>query len=210
MNGYQTISAPVCAEFVEKRSRFLAYLSPAHNREEAEAFIASVKQKHRDATHNVPTYRIYHTGAEHYSDDGEPQGTAGQPMLSVLQQESLYDVCLVVTRYFGGILLGGGGLVRAYSHAASLAVQKATRVVRCPCEKLRLTVPYPLYGKLQFFLASQDLQPTGCDYGAQIRVELLVRADISDWVRSQVTDLSGGQIAIASDGIAESDYPIGK
>ncbi len=208
MNAYQTISAPVCAEFVEKRSRFLAYLSPVSTREEAVEQIEVIKRKHRDATHHVPAYRLYHTGVEHCSDDGEPAGTAGQPTLSVLQNEELFDVSLVIVRYFGGVLLGGGGLVRAYSHAAALAVRAARRVLRCSCERLRLAVPYPLYGKLQFFLSSRALTPCSCDYGEQITVEVLVRAEFSERIQAELTELSGGRIGISSSGAIESDYPI--
>ena len=119
---YRTIRAAASAEFVEKRSRFIGYISPVTTQEDAAAFIDSIRSKHWDATHNVPAYIIREGNICRFSDDGEPQGTAGMPALNVLQKEGLTDCVLVVTRYFGGILLGGGGLVRAYSHAAKIAV----------------------------------------------------------------------------------------
>jgi len=208
LNGYKTVAAPVCAEFVEKRSRFIAYLSPVRSREQAEDWISSIKKKNKDATHNVPVYRLFHTGIEHYSDDGEPQGTAGQPALSVLQNEEMFDVCLVITRYFGGILLGGGGLVRAYSNSAALAIKEAKKVLRCNCERISFKVPYNLYGKLQFFLSSNNLQPLSCDYKENIIVEILVREEASQKICAGVTDLSAGQITFSSYGVVESDYPL--
>ena len=112
--GYSTIKESASAEFVEKKSRFIGYIAPVKTAEDAAAFIAEIKRKHWDATHNVSAY-LLKNGQKKYSDDGEPQGTAGMPMLDVLEKENLTDVCVVGTRYFGGILLGGGGLVRAYS-----------------------------------------------------------------------------------------------
>ena len=121
---YKTILEPADDEFVEKKSRFIAYTSPVHTVEEANAFIAGIRQRHWDATHNVPAF-VLRSGVQRSSDDGEPGGTAGMPVLDVLLKSGVQDVCVVVTRYFGGILLGAGGLVRAYSHACSLALEAA-------------------------------------------------------------------------------------
>ena len=121
---YKTILEPAEDEFVEKKSRFIAYTSPVHTVEEANAFIAGIRQRHWDATHNVPAF-VLRSGVQRSSDDGEPGGTAGMPVLDVLLKSGVQDVCVVVTRYFGGILLGAGGLVRAYSHACSLALEAA-------------------------------------------------------------------------------------
>lgn len=143
---YRTIRAAASAEFVEKRSRFIGYISPVTTQEDAAAFIDSIRSKHWDATHNVPAYIIREGNICRFSDDGEPQGTAGMPALNVLQKEGLTDCVLVVTRYFGGILLGGGGLVRAYSHAAKLAVDAGGTVTRAECSIVKIRCDYTFYG----------------------------------------------------------------
>ncbi|MBR3422880.1 MAG: YigZ family protein, partial [Clostridia bacterium] len=120
---------PVETEIVEKRSRFIANLSPAKNEIEAKEHVNSIKSRFSDATHNVFAYYIDHGTFARYSDDGEPQGTAGMPVLNALKMSGLTDICVVVTRYFGGILLGAGGLVRAYSAAARSAIEACQRVV---------------------------------------------------------------------------------
>ena len=125
MSEYKTVTMDTSDEFVEKRSRFIGYIRPVKTEEEAIAFINQIKSKHWDATHNVYAYCLREGQVKRYSDDGEPQGTAGIPTLDVLLKSEVTDVVVVTTRYFGGILLGGGGLVRAYSHAASLALAKA-------------------------------------------------------------------------------------
>ena len=163
---YKTILDPAEDEFVEKKSRFIAYTSPVHTVEEANAFIAGIRQRHWDATHNVPAF-VLRSGVQRSSDDGEPGGTAGMPVLDVLLKSGVQDVCVVVTRYFGGILLGAGGLVRAYSHACSLALEAAgvetefvhigTKAIRgcigcgkceklCPLNNITLQNARPVWG----------------------------------------------------------------
>ena len=126
MQEYTTILDRAEDEFVERKSRFIGAIAPVETEEEALDFIAQIKHQHRDATHNTYAY-VLKNGVKRYSDDGEPQGTAGVPMLDCLEKEGLVDVAVVVTRYFGGILLGAGGLVRAYSHGAKIAVDAASR-----------------------------------------------------------------------------------
>ena len=122
--SYITIPFPADAEFIERRSRFIGHAAPAATEEEALRFVAAIKAQYADATHNVWAYHLQQ-GRERYADDGEPQGTAGPPVLDVLKKSGVVDVAVVVTRYFGGVLLGAGGLVRAYSHAAHLALEAA-------------------------------------------------------------------------------------
>lgn len=123
-----------------------------HTVEEANAFIAGIRQRHWDATHNVPAF-VLRSGVQRSSDDGEPGGTAGMPVLDVLLKSGVQDVCVVVTRYFGGILLGAGGLVRAYSHACSLALETAGVVTMAPCAAMELTVDYSYYERVNNLLA---------------------------------------------------------
>ena len=144
---YKTILEPAEDEFVEKKSRFIAYTSPVHTVEEANAFIAGIRQRHWDATHNVPAF-VLRSGVQRSSDDGEPGGTSGMPVLDVLRKSGVTDVVTVATRYFGGILLGGGGLVRAYSHTASIALQAAQIITMRECLLLSLTCDYGRYGRV--------------------------------------------------------------
>ena len=140
--NYYTISKPANDSFIEKRSEFIGYIAPVKTNDEAVDFINSIKAMHRKARHNVYAYILRNDNISRYSDDGEPQGTAGVPVLDVLQKRGLTDVCVVVTRYFGGILLGGGGLVRAYSHAASLACDAAHIMNMCLCRRLKIKTDY--------------------------------------------------------------------
>ena len=139
MEAYQTIGQAASDAFTEKRSRFIGYAAPVQSEEEAVRFIADIRAKHWDAKHNVYAYSLRAGQQKRYSDDGEPKGTAGVPVLDVLQKSEVVDAVLVVTRYFGGVLLGTGGLVRAYSHAAALAVAAAgiVTVRRCAVCELR-------------------------------------------------------------------------
>ena len=138
-------------EFIEKKSRFIGRLWPVETEEEALAKIQEMKKQHYDATHNCWAY-IIRDGAVRFSDDGEPGGTAGMPMLQVLQREGLFNVVCVVTRYFGGILLGTGGLVRAYTQAAKLALEAAPSGTMHVCVRLTVTVEYPLYERADLLL----------------------------------------------------------
>ena len=147
MAQYKTVLQEAQDDFVEKRSRFIGYVRPVSTEAEALAFIAEKKSKHWDASHNVYAYILRDGGVMRYSDDGEPQGTAGIPVLDVLQKSGVTDVVVVATRYFGGILLGGGGLVRAYSHTASIALQAAGIVTMRECLMLEVLCDYGQYGR---------------------------------------------------------------
>ena len=139
MQEYKTIGARASDEFVEKKSRFIGHICPVTMQQEALDFIQSLKTKYWDATHNVYAYVLRDGQIRRYSDDGEPQGTAGIPTLDVLLKEGLTDCCVVVTRYFGGTLLGAGGLVRAYSHACKLAVDAGGVVTMALCTTLLIS-----------------------------------------------------------------------
>ncbi len=160
-------------ELVEKRSRFLGHVFPAATEEEARACIEAVKKKHYDARHNCWCFRL-HTGTERYSDDGEPQGTAGQPMLNVFQRERLEDVCCVVTRYFGGILLGAGGLVRAYSQSAKDALDAAGRAAVRRWVVLSVPCPYALFERVKLGLQDRGGVLEDVEYAADVTIRALV------------------------------------
>ncbi|WP_296013548.1 YigZ family protein [uncultured Adlercreutzia sp.] len=144
MAAYRTIAAPATAEIVEKKSRFIGQIAPVATEEEALAFINGVKAEHRMARHNVYAY-VLRGGRIRYTDDGEPAKTAGMPTLEAVQHAGLEDVAVVVTRYFGGVLLGTGGLVRAYTDATKAAIEAADVVTVSVCVDIILEVPYALY-----------------------------------------------------------------
>ena len=180
-------------EFVEKRSRFIGYLFHTPTEEEAVARIKEMREKHWDAPHNVYAY-IIHKGPTRFSDDGEPGGTAGMPTLQVLQREGLEDVCCVVTRYFGGILLGAGGLVRAYAHGAKLAVDAAGKSIRRIWDVIYLPVPYSWYERML-----QEIQRFGgvvreTQFGADVELEVLTPQGQTQDFLARVVDLSAGTL----------------
>ena len=180
-------------EFMEKRSRFIGYLFHTPTEEEAVARIKEMREKHWDATHNVYAY-IIHKGPTRFSDDGEPGGTAGMPTLQVLQREGLEDVCCVVTRYFGGILLGAGGLVRAYAHGAKIAVDAAGKSIKRVWDVLYLPVPYSWYERML-----QEIQRFGgvvreTQFGADVELEVLTPQGQTQDFLARVVDLSAGTL----------------
>ncbi len=142
-----TVKAEGADEFVEKKSRFIGTCRPVKTEEEALEFIASLRAKYWDATHNVYAYILRENGVQRFSDDGEPQGTAGIPVIDTLKKAGVVDAVVVATRYFGGILLGGGGLIRAYSHTASIALAAAQKITMRECLLLSASCGYSLYGR---------------------------------------------------------------
>lgn len=194
--NYITIKSPVEESFIEKRSEFIGYLCPVKNNDEAVEFINLIKAKHRKAKHNVYAYILRDNNIVRYSDDGEPQGTAGLPVLDVLQKQGLTDVCCVVTRYFGGILLGGGGLVRAYSHSASLAVNSAEILNMHYCCNVLLTMDYDLYGKVSFVLPEFEVKQLSSDFEDNVKLTINVKFELFENLCKKLTDITGGKINI--------------
>lgn len=147
MEQYYSVLKECSCELVEKKSRFIGYISPVKNESEATCFLNKIREKHWDARHNVYAY-VLKNGISKSSDDGEPHGTAGVPILNVIKNNNLYDTIIVVTRYFGGVLLGTGGLLRAYSQAATLAVNNAQIVTFKFSDIFKLTCKYDQYNKI--------------------------------------------------------------
>ncbi len=194
--NYITISAPAKDSFIEKRSEFIGYIAPVKTNEEAVEFVNSIKAEHRKAKHNVYAYILRDNNISRYSDDGEPQGTAGMPVLDVLQKRGLTDVCIVVTRYFGGILLGGGGLVRAYSHAASLACDAAQIMDMCLCHRLRISAEYTMYGKIAYILPNYKTITVNSDFGQSVSLEILVLSENLQPLIKELTEITNGTAQI--------------
>lgn len=204
--NYFTISQPAKADFTEKRSEFICYLSPVKTNDEAINFINSVRAEHRKAKHNVYAYILRNDNISRYSDDGEPQGTAGMPVFDVLRKRNLTDVCAVVTRYFGGILLGGGGLVRAYSHAVSLACDTAEIMNMCLCHRLKITTDYTMYGKISYILPDFDTITVNSDFGSDVIIEILVLTEKLNALVKKLTEITNGSVLIEDGGELYQDF----
>lgn len=192
MKAYKTAARAASDEFTEKKSVFIGYIRPVPDEDAAKAFIAEIKKKHADAKHNVYAYILQGTGIARFSDDGEPQGTAGMPILEVLKREELCGVAVVVTRYFGGILLGAGGLTRAYAKAAKLAVDAAGVAEFRPFVTFRLTIGYPYYEKIAKELPTYGVKLDGSDFGTEVTLSLAVREDGIERFHTFVTELTNG------------------
>lgn len=175
MDAYLTVTRESHAEYDEKRSRFLAVLIPCETEEQVTEKLAALRTKYWDARHNVYAY-ILKNGASRFSDDGEPHGTAGKPVLDVLSGSGLTDVLMVVTRYFGGVLLGTGGLVRAYSTAARGAVEAAEIVRMCPCTGFIINCPYPDHQRLIRLIEDHGGNVTDTEFAADISVKFMLQA----------------------------------
>lgn len=193
-------------EFTEKRSRFIGHVWRVDSEEEARACIERTKKEHYDARHNCWCYRIK-DGPVRYSDDGEPQGTAGQPMLNVFEREAVENVCCVVTRYFGGVLLGAGGLVRAYTQSAKSALDGAgISIVRRWVEAL-LPCPYSWHDRVRLEIERLGGTIAETDYGADVCFTVLLPEERAQEILDAVLDLSAGQIEGMVSGERFQDVP---
>lgn len=192
-NSYKTIRAEAKDEYIVKKSRFIGHIKPVTTQEEALAFIAEVSKKHWDATHNVYAYILREGGIKRYSDDGEPQGTAGIPTLDVLEKTGITDCAVVVTRYFGGIMLGAGGLVRAYSHSASIAVAAGGIVTRAMCGRLKVTCDYYFYGKLTSLVPENGGIIEDTIFEDNVTLIFRMPLEIIDGFNAKLIDVSNGR-----------------
>lgn len=194
-------------EFVEKRSRFIGHVKRVETEEEARAFVESMKKKYYDARHNCWCYRL-HEGPERYSDDGEPQGTAGQPMLNVFQREAVENVVCVVTRYFGGILLGAGGLVRAYTQSAKDALDAAGISVVRRWVEVEVVCPYGHFERVKLEISAASGVEGEHEYAADVTVKALLPEEAVEAFCARMVELSAGTFEAATVGEAWKDVPV--
>ena len=187
-----TVGKAASAEFTEKKSVCIGYTAPVSSAEEAEAFIQSIKKKHADARHNVSAYIV--GNSVRYSDDGEPKGTGGVPVLEVLKKSGVDGAVLVVTRYFGGILLGAPGLVRAYSKAASMAVEEAGIVTYRNYTECTVTCDYSLYDKLLYDIGRRTIITDDTDFGGNIVLRLAVLSEEYEAFEKAVYSMTNGKL----------------
>lgn len=194
-------------EFIEKKSRFIGRLWPVETEEEALAKIQEMKKQHYDATHNCWAY-IIRDGAVRFSDDGEPGGTAGMPMLQVLQREGLFNVVCVVTRYFGGILLGAGGLVRAYTKGAKIAADAAGKSMKRVWTVLYLPCPYSWYERVKLETESFGGIIRSTDFGSEVELELLFPQAKAPEFLARLTDMTAGTVEAMETGTEYRAFPV--
>ncbi len=194
-------------EFVEKRSRFIGHVWRVSSEEEARARIEETKKRHYDARHNCWCYRLREGGVERYSDDGEPQGTAGQPMLNVFQREGVENVACVVTRYFGGVLLGAGGLVRAYTQAAKDALDGAGISVVRRWAALEIPCTYGQFESMRREVLSFGGVVENVDYGADVVLSALLPGERAAEFSAHILDLSAGTVEALESGEVFRDVP---
>ena len=195
LEQYKTVYQGGTGEIVEKKSRFIATVRPVKTEEEAMLFIEEMKKNYWDARHNCSAWVIgERRESMRCSDDGEPQGTAGKPMLDVLLGEELYNTAVVVTRYFGGTLLGAGGLVRAYTEGAAIAVRAARPRVMSPCTVLQMDIDYGQYGKITYILPKYHTVTLESDFGAAVRMQILIKDKYIEAFRKELTELTSATV----------------
>lgn len=196
MQEYKTVEKEASDFFIEKKSKFIGYAKPVKTQEDALEFISKIKLKHWDATHNVYAYVLRKNNIQRYSDDGEPSGTAGVPVLDVMLKESLVDVCVVATRYFGGTLLGTGGLVRAYSHTSKIALEAAEIITMAQCSVMSAEVDYSFYDRLNILLSDFSAVILNTSFSDKVCVEFSVKENTVDSLNSKLIDVSNGKYAL--------------
>lgn len=193
MESYKTIEGFAFDETVEKKSRFIGYIKPVSTEEEALSFINEISKKHWDATHNVYAYNIKDGNISRCSDDGEPAKTAGAPVLDVILKEEITNVVIVVTRYFGGTLLGTGGLVKAYSKSAKLALNKAQNITMTNCIEFIVSIPYTLYGKCENEFKNNDVIIVDKEFSDDVNIIAICKENTFETLKEKFEELSGGK-----------------
>ncbi|MBR3791362.1 MAG: YigZ family protein [Clostridia bacterium] len=200
---YKTVKHRASTLLVEKKSKFIASVSPADSEEEALEFLKEIKSKYPDATHNVYAYIIDENNIFRYSDDGEPGGTAGMPVLDTIRKEGLVDVCVVVTRYFGGTLLGTGGLVHAYGSSAKQGLYEADIITRALCNVICVKIDYTMSGKIQHMIGTKNLMTDDIVYGDDVTYYIYTTIDETKDLIKEITELTYGRANIT---VTEQKY----
>ena len=205
---YKTILTPSEIEFTEKKSRFIGYAAPVITEEQALEFVKSVKAKHRDATHNVYAYITRDNNLSRYTDDGEPSGTAGLPVLDSLRKAGFTDAAVVVTRYFGGTLLGTGGLVKAYSTAASKAIAAAQPVIKRLSKIYKIICPYDLHGSLEYSLLKNNFRIESTDFTDKVTITVGIPFENAELLEKTVVSVTSGRAKtkLMGENFVNSDY----
>lgn len=193
---YKTVLENASDEFVEKRSRFIGYCKPVKTEQEAIDFINEKRSEHWNATHNVYAYSLREGNIKRYSDDGEHSGTAGMPVLDVIVKNEIFDVVVVVTRYFGGVLLGTGGLVRAYSHGSKIAVEAAKPVIMQNCLVCEARCAYNQYGKVSSLIIGVGAAVDDTVYESDVLVKFHIKPDLLGTLNKKLADATSGEVTV--------------
>lgn len=193
---YKTVLENASDEFVEKRSRFIGYCKPVKTEQEAIDFINEKRSEHWNATHNVYAYSLREGNIKRYSDDGEPSGTAGMPVLDVIVKNEIFDVVVVVTRYFGGVLLGTGGLVRAYSHGSKIALEAAKPVIMQNCLVCETRCAYNQYGKVSSLIIGVGATVDDTVYESDVLVKFHIKPDLLGTLNKKLADATSGEVTV--------------
>ena len=199
MDSYRIPTKSGASEYVDKRSRFLGLVQPVGSEDEARAVIAACKKQYHDARHNCWCY-LLRDGTERYSDDGEPQGTAGIPMLEVFRRAGVTNAVCVVTRYFGGVLLGAGGLTRAYARSAKDALDAAGKARMRLWSAVTVDCPYPMLERLKLLAAAHGGTVEGTDFGAAVSIRILLPQENAAGFDAALTELSAGTMTARREG----------
>ena len=206
MKPYKTLLKAASEEFIVNKSRFIGHGAPCETEEEALAFLARIRQKHKDATHNCYAYIIgLNSGIMRYSDDGEPGGTAGMPIIEVMKARGVVNCAVVVTRYFGGVLLGAGGLVRAYAQGSKAALNAAGVVVMEKSAHHLVEVDYSTWQRLEYFLRSAPVIIEHTEFGASVVCTLIMRSRDEEALLAEITRVTDARAETLPDG--ELYYP---
>ncbi|HBL83664.1 MAG: YigZ family protein [Clostridiales bacterium GWF2_38_85] len=196
MNSYKTIRGYSEIQLVEKRSVFIGYANKAENEQQAVEFINEIQKKHQDATHNVYAYTLRENNTVRFSDDGEPHGTAGVPVLEVIKKEGLIDTVVVVTRYFGGTLLGTGGLVRVYSASAKAVIDASGIVTMIPCQIVKIETNYNDYNKILYEINKTGTIIENTIFTDIIAIDAYTKEDEYENIKNKIYELTNGKTKI--------------
>ena len=203
---YKTLKRRADDEFIVNKSRFIGYAAPCQSEEEALAFLKEIREKHKDATHNCYAYIIgRNMGIMRYSDDGEPGGTAGMPIIETMKSVGVTDCCVVVTRYFGGVLLGAGGLVRAYRKGCVVALNAAQVVKMIPSTRFMTEVAYPMWDRVNYAMKDMPLQMEDTAFSTAVEATVLVRTEDLESVQMKLTQVTDAKAEFLT--VDESFYP---
>ena len=200
MDVYVTLGKDGVASLEVKKSEFIGYAAHVTTEADARAFVDKIRKKHADARHNVYAYCLSENNIMRYSDDGEPQGTAGLPVLDILRKGGITDAVIVVTRYFGGILLGTGGLVHAYSAAAKAAVEDAGRASFVNYDEYSLTMSYPLYQKVPNLFKNYPLIVDATDFGGEVEIQIAIKEGYFAKLEEAINEVGAGKVRIQHKG----------
>ena len=200
MNKYITVKMRAEDRFEEKKSEFIGYVKRVESEEEAKEFVAEIKSMHKQARHNCFAYIIgKNMGIQRYSDDGEPQGTAGIPILEVMKKQGITDCAVVVTRYFGGVLLGTGGLTRAYTKGAVIGIEAAGTVEKVEGTRIAIEIEYDLYGKIQYICGQNNWHIENTEFTDGVKIYVLAQDSNLETLENEIIEVTSAKAKISKD-----------